>query len=266
MAEPNVAEGQVESGLAGAIAQTPVGEVGQSAVAEQTTEGGPDSKTDDSFFDPNSIKGNPELEKAYKQMQAAYTKHAQKFAENRNKLEAYDSFMKDPVTNLRQLAAQYGIPIAQPTQEVKSWEPQTWEDVMVRARDEAKKEIYKDLSPVFEEVKNLRKTNIEKSLEEIDPQWRLYEEDMMSNLKEHPTLVSSPDKLYRLSVPEKVIMAKATQTAVSKLRGKTDAAQISGGSTTTKTANQVPRGPMSFSDAVKVAEAQLAERGMKRPG
>ena len=38
------------------------------------------------------------------------------------------------------------------------------------AKEEAKKEIYQDLSPVFNEVRNLRKSNIEKSLDDLDPQ------------------------------------------------------------------------------------------------
>lgn len=267
MTDPAITEGQATEAPQGTTEAAPEGGDGQSVASGQTTGNGPDTKADvDSFFDPSTIKGTP-LESAYKQMQAAYTKKAQAFAANRSKIEAYEAFERDPQGTINQLAKAYGLQIVPQSQQQtqENWEPKTWDEVMSRARQEAKQEIIKDFAPIIDEVKNLRKTNIEKSLEEIDPQWKLYEDDMMNTLKEHPSLVKDPAKLYRMSVPEEVLMAKATKEALKKLQNKKDSAQVSGGSTTTKTPSQVPSGPLSFQDAVKFAQQQVAAQGLRRP-
>ena len=273
MTEPGQTEGQAGSGLEGATVAAPGGAEGQSVTEGQTTGSGPDTTAEDSFFDPSSIKGTP-LEPAYKQMQAAYTKKSQGFAANRQKIEAYEQFERNPQGTLQQLAQAYGFQLVQRGQQQngtntnEKWEPQTWDDVMSRAKQEAKADVMKELQPVlgpvFDEVKKLRKSNIENSLDDIDPQWRLYEDDMARSLDQHPTLALDPERLYRMSVPQEVIMAKATKQALEKLQGRTNTAQVSGGSTTTKQSSQV-RTAKTFAEAVELAKAQLAEKGMRAP-
>lgn len=272
MAEPDVTGGQATTGVPGPTGTAPEGGNGQSVSTGQTTGNGPDTAAIESFFDPKSIQGKPELESAYKQMQGQWTKAMQSVKAHRQKIDAYDAFEKNPQGTLQQLAQAYGYQLVQRGQQQQGndkWEPQTWDDVMKRAKDEAKAEVMKEfepvLRPVFDEVKNLRKANIEKSLEEIDPNWKLYEDDMMQALKDHPTLVSDPEKLYRMSVPREVIEARATKAALERLQGKTSSAQVSGGSTTTKQPSQVQRAS-NFQEAVAIAQKKLAEQGLRRPG
>jgi len=262
-AEPGQTEGQVSEGTQeGTTQATPAGEEGQSVTSTQTTGTG-SAGADESFFDPTSIQDSPELMKAYKQMQSAYTKKSQTFKEAQKKVEAYDAFQANPQAYLQQLAQQYGYSLNQPHKgNGESWEPQTWEDVVSHTREE----LMKDFQPILSELNELKKSNLEKTLDDSCPDWRIYEDDMMTNLKSHPSLVKDPVKLYRMSVPEEVLNSQATQRALKKLQTKTDNAQVSGGSTTTKTANSLPRGPLSFNDAVKAAEAKLAADGVRKPG
>lgn len=216
----------------------------------------------ESFFDPASIQDKPELLAAYKQMQSSYTKRMQDFLKHKPKIEAYERFEKDPLGTLQQLAAQYGYQFVQRSQDKadESWNPQSWDDVMAKA----KQEVLKEMSPVFREVKELKKQNVESYLDTKYSDWRTYEAEMMDTLKAHPSLVSDPDKLYRLSVPMEVWEARATKAAMQKLKGATDHAQVSGG-TTTKPTTQKPTGPMNFDAAVAEAHRRLAQQGFKRP-
>ncbi len=190
---------------------------------------------------------------------------------SKTKIDAYEQFERDPHGTMQQLAKAYGYQLLQGQQEKanENWEPKTWDDVFTRAKSEAKAEVMKEfepiLKPVFDEVKNLRKANIEKSLEEIDPQWKLYETDMMDSLKAHPTLVSDPEKLYRMSVPKAVIEAKAMKDALVRLQSKQSSAQVSGGSSTTAKPSQVPRAS-NFQEAVAIAEKQVIAQGFRKPG
>ena len=272
MAEPNQPEGQAKTGPEGATGAATGGEKGQSVGTGQTTGNGPGTTADESFFDPKTIQGKPELEAAYKQMQGAFTKVMQKVRGKQQKADAYERFEQDPQGTLRQLAQAYGFQLVQggPQQNGnEKWEPQTWDEVTSRIKQEAKAEFMKEfepvLKPVFDEVKNLRKASIEKSLDEIDPQWKLYEDDMMTTLQEHPSLVRDPLKLYRLSVPDEVFEAKYTKKALERLQGKAKSSEVSGGSTTTKQPSQV-RTASNFAEAVQIAKEQLAEKGITFPG
>ena len=90
---------------------------------------------------------------------------------------------------------------------------------------------------------------------------------MMTALQTHPTLVSNPMALYKLSVPDDVLQSRATQRALKKMQEKGKSAAVSGASTTTKkSGNKMPDKPLSFDEAVKFAEAQLAEQGIRKPG
>jgi len=270
MAEPEVTEGQADSGLEGATATAPGGESGQPVSTGQTTGNGPDTTAEDSFFDPKTVPA--EQMPAFKLMQAAYTKKTQSIAAQRQKINAYEQFERDPHGTMQQIAQAYGYQLVQRGQQPngnEKWEPQTWDDVMSRAKQEAKAEIMKEfapaLRPVFDEVKNLRKVNIEKSLDEIDPQWKLYEDDMMSALQKYPTLAYEPETLYRMSVPKDYLEARAMKQAMEKLKGRANSAQISGGSTTTQKPSQA-RTASNFAEAVEIAKRQLAEKGLRPPG
>lgn len=217
------------------------------------------------FFDPKSIQDKPELMAAYNEMRAAYTKKTQALSQDRSKVEAYDAFMRDPVGQLRAMATQYGLEIG-PTgqrqlghegQDKAAWEPQSWDDVMARAKQEVINELRPQLEPVFKNMQQVTASNIEKQLDSIDPQWRLYEDDMRANMQEHPSLVKDVAKLYRLSVPEEVLNSRATQAAMKKFEEKAKSAQVHGNQGTTKTAT-VPKKAANFSDAVAQAKAELA--------
>jgi hypothetical protein len=240
------------------VAQTTVTETSGGSNSTETTQQGTQEET---FFDPTSIKGKPELELAYKDMQRAFTEKTSSIAKNKTKVDAYDQFMANPVPVIRQLAQQYGLSIAEATQVAneaqKQFEPQSWDDVMSRA----KKEVLQELQPFLSEVKDFKKQSVEKTLDEKCPDWRTYEDKMMENLQSHPSLVKDPEMLYRLSVPQEVLEGRAAQRALQKLQDKAKGSQMSSGSNTNKSGNFIPKGPRTFAESVAIAKAQLAEQG-----
>lgn len=262
MTDTTASNGQAAADSSGTTAQAPAGSNGSTGSTAQTTGHGPAADAGDSFFDPASIAGKPELEAAYKQMQGSYTKKMQDFAKHRPKIDAYDAFERDPLGTMQRIAQQYGYQFVQAGKDQpKDWAPQSWDDVMARAKEE----VLKEMRPVFNEVKSLKQQNVETYLNTHHPDWKTYETEMMDTLKEHPSLVSDPDKLYRLSVPMEVWQARATKEALQKLQARTDNAQVSGGNTTTRQTTQEPTGPLSFNQAVEVARSRLQQRGVKRP-
>jgi hypothetical protein len=88
---------------------------------------------------------------------------------------------------------------------------------------------------------------------------------MVENLQSHPTLAKDPDLLYRLSVPQEVLEARATKAAMEKLRNGSQNAQVSGSSATVKSGSQKPAGKMTVNEAAEFARAQLAKQGIHRP-
>jgi hypothetical protein len=260
MAEPAAISGQASIGTEGSTVTAPVEQPGKSVDSSQTSITAP--VAEDSFFDPKSIEGKPELQAAYKQMQSAWTKKMQSVSSNKHKLEAYDRFEKDPVGTLKAYAKQLGIEI--PEQQQQKFEPQTWDDVTERSKQEAKAEVLKELQPYLNEVKTIKRQAIEKQLSDIDPQWQLYEDQMAATLEAHPTLVSDPAKLYHLSVPPEVIEQRAYKKALEALNGKKETTP-SGGSSTPKTPSTKPSGPLTWEQSIAAAHAELAARGI-RPG
>lgn len=248
-------EGQATAESTGSTAEA------SESTTVQTTQ--PGSGEAESFFDPKSIQDKPDLVKAYKQMQGAFTKRMQGFKDSQAKLDAYSAFEKDPVGTIKKLSQQYGLNILDGTKPDKEWNPQTWDEVMDRAKKEAKADILKDLEPMFGQVQDLKTRNMEQYLDNSFPDWRAYETDMVDLVQKHPTLASNPDLLYKLAVPETVIESRAAKAALKKLQGQTEG-KVSSGSTTTKTAAK-PNGKLSFNQAVEVAKAQLAEKGMRPP-
>ena len=231
-----------------------------------------DAAVEDTFFDPKTL--TPELMPAYKQMQAAYTRKTQEIAKNRTKVEAYDAFMSDPIGQIQQLAQQYGLSVTrgqaaqmmqgqqtpQPDQAPTNWEPQTWEDVMARAEERVMGKVMQQFTPVMTQVQQIRAKGIETQLNEIDPNWRVYEDDMRQTMAQHPTLVNDVGKLYRLSVPEDVQNSRAVQTALKKLESKTQAATMASKGSSPRTAPVIPKAS-TFEEAVQIAKQQLAEQG-----
>lgn len=243
---------------------------GQPQATSTTTKpsGTADASGEDTFFDPKDL--DPALMPAYKNMQKAFSKKTEALKEHRQKIEAYDQFAKDPLGTIQTYASRLGYKLTQAeaqavadgaaAQASGDWQPQTWGEVMAKAKEE----VLKELSPVFNELQTMKKSNIEKLLDENAPDWREHEEEMISLLRAHPTLASDPVKLYRLALPPEVLETRATQAALKKLQAKTDASKV-GGTSTTKTTPQVPDKAMSFNDAVEYAKRQLAEQGIKGP-
>src|SRR5574343_109968 len=217
---------------------------------------------------PEDLK--PHLDNYRKQLQSDYTKKMQKIAAERKKIEAYESFMANPVANIQQLATQYGLTLQQAAQVQKqqqeAWEPQTWEDVLSQAEERAEKRVMQKLGPFFQNVQKMRATSIEKQLDEIDPEWRTYEEAMREELEQHPTLSADPAKLYRLAVPSEILESRAVQKALKKFEAKQKSSQVTGKSETSNSAPAMPdiRG-MSNSDAfnaaVQAAREKIAKMG-----
>lgn len=262
MTDTTATSGQAAADPTGTTVNAPA--TGQVTVeGAQTTSNG-SAATDESFFDVASIQDKPELLAAYKQMQGSYTKRMQEFSKHKTAIDAYTAFQQDPLGTMRQLATQYGYQFVQgapPTQENKEWNPQSWDDVMERAKEEVRKEM----QPVFREVRDLKQKNIETYMDSKYADWRTYEPQMMDVLKSHPTMVSDPDTLYRMSVPQNVWEARATQAAMQKLKATTENAPAAGGTTPKKTSSE-PSGPLNLSQAVEVARQRLASRGIRPPG
>jgi len=240
----------------------------------QATATGAPQAEEPTFFDPSAIA--EELKPAYKQMQAAFTKKMQGISAYKQKIEAYDQFMRDPIGQMQQVAQQYGYSLSraqaaaavqeQQGQSPQNWEPQSWDEVMSKAEERAEQRIMAKLQPFLGNVQKQTATNIERQLSEIDPQWRAYEDDMRSMLQQHPTLVNDVSMLYRLSVPEEVLTSRAVQTALSKFQSKTEQAKVSG---ITRTSRSEPAPPdltkMKSGDAfrasIEIAKRKLASGG-----
>lgn len=236
--------------------------VGESVASTQTTGNGTE-QSGESFFDYESIKGKPELEAAYKEMQRAFTSKNDVFAKGKDKISQYDNFMKNPVDTMRQLAQQYGYQMVQGQPQDTDGKPKSyenWDQVM----EEAERRVMEKMQPMFGELQNLKKQGVEQALDSSFPDWRTYEDSMMENLQAHPTLVNDHKKLYQMSVPAEVLEAKAMKAALAKIQGTTDSGKIQGQSTTTQQAT-APKAAKSFDEAVTIARAELVKRGMKQP-
>jgi hypothetical protein len=271
-----VQDGQPAGTAAPAVTTQPAGTsdgTGQPGATSQTTNtsGTGDASGEDTFFDPKDL--DPALVPAYKNMQKAFGKKMESIKADRQKIDAYDSFSKDPIGQIQTMAARMGYKLTRAdaaaiadvggtTQSTSNqWEPKTWDEVMARAKEE----VLKDLSPVFAELQTIKKGNLEKILDESAPDWREHEDAMVTLLQEHPTLAKDPVKLYRLALPPEVLESRAAQAALKKLQTKADGARVSGTSTTKQTPSANPTGPISFQEAVEIARRQLAEKGLRGP-
>jgi hypothetical protein len=231
-------------------------------------------ESEPSFFDIKQLA--PELLPAYKQMQGAFTKRMQEASAHRQKIEAYDAFMADPVGNLMEMSKRYGLnvgpvggqPQGQPQQtpqDLQTWEPQSWKEVIDFAKTEAKRELMTELQPMLGQVQQMRAQTIETQLNEIDPAWRTHEDAMRKTLQKHPTMVNDVAELYKLSVPNEVLEARATQAALARFEKKAQASKVATSSGTSKSTVMAPKkGVMSFDEAVEAAKEQCRQEGTYR--
>ncbi len=257
--EPEASQGQAGTADQQATAAAADAQAGQSTEPAPTTGNG--SVSGDTFFDPKSIEGKPELEQAYKQMQGDYTKAKQGLKAQQQKLDAYDNFMANPEASVRQLAEQYGYSLVkgQPdNSESESWQPKTWDDVMERAKELVRAEF----EPVLDEVQTLKKDSVEARLDKDFPDWRTYEDAMVANLGRHPSLANDHEALYELSIPKELRDQRAMQAAMKKLKGETESATVSDNkSTSVPTSDEPPKG-ISFEQAVEYARKKVAAQGL----
>jgi hypothetical protein len=259
MADLEGSVGQVGADSAGTTAEAPTANIAGSEGSAPTSVSAPESAVE-SFFDPASIRGKPELESAYKQMQSAFTKRMQGVSQDRSKIDAYDQFSRDPVGTVQRIATQMGYKLVQPgNEQPKDWNPQTWDDVL----GEAEKRVLRRMEPVYNELRDLKKQSVETYLDDKYADWRTYEDDMLTTLQRHPSLANDPDSLYRLSVPSEVWEARATKQAMEKLQQRTESGQVAGGTKTTRPVASAPSGPLSFDQAVDAARRKLAGMGLR---
>lgn len=258
----------------GSETTTSVESEGQSGAAstEGTTQEGTQQTSEETFFDPRSLDDKPELQSAYKQMQSAFTKKMQGIKDNKQKIDAYDAFYQDPLSQIQQIASQMGYSLTRAeakqvadNQSQENWEPQNWDEVLTKAEQRAYDRIKQDLGPVFNQVKELRESNLERFMDDNFSDWRLHEDEMMQNLKSHPTLVNNPTALYRMSVPPEVLESRATQAALKKLQTKAEGSRTSGASTTKHKEMAMPDKSLSFQEAVEFAKKQVAAKGIAKP-
>ena len=230
------------------------------------------AKTEDTdvFFDPKDLP--PELMPYHKQLQAAFTKKTQGVKQQKEKIEAYDAFMQDIPGNLQRAAQQYGfrmVPQGNPPQAgvqgnepfTPEWQPQTYPELYNAFEQKIMGTLMQRFGPVFDNVQKLATNNVERQLSEIDPDWKVYEDEMTDNLKKHPTLAHDIPKLYQMSVPSEVLTSRAVQTALKKMETTAKSAKIQGKGTMAPT-SPAKKGKPSFQQAVDEAKADLASKGL----
>ncbi len=242
----------------------------------------PDKSDEEEAFDlskvPEELRPHVEaaIKQTDKQLKANYTKKTQEIAKQRHKIEAYDSFESNPVEIMKQMAERYGFQLTpkgggkprssetggngdESESFSETWTPPSWKHVgsAVDQRIESKlNEFMQKIQPVFQNIHQLTTKNIETQLSEIDPDWKLYEDEMTSNLKDHPTLAKDVSKLYRMSVPDEVLESRATQKALKKFEEKAHSANI-GSKSSIRSSSASEKKINSFNDAVVEAKRKI---------
>ena len=195
-------------------------------------------------------------------MQGAFSRGTKANSVGKDKITQFDQFMANPVDTMRQLAQQYGYQMVQGQPQGDDGKAQTfenWDDVMA----EAENRVMAKMKPMFGEIQSMKKQGIELALDNAYPDWRTYEDGMMENLDKYPNLVNDHDMLYRMSVPAKVLEARAIKAANAKITGTTEG-RVSGQSATTQQPAK-SRGKMTFDEAVTFAKGELSAKGIKPP-
>jgi hypothetical protein len=246
----------------------------QSATSETTGTTETDSGSEEeSFFNYDEIKDNPELVKAYKQMQGSFTKAMQANKEGAQKIAAFDAFQADPVGQMQAMSKQLGFTMTRAEAQAElqnqatqtaDFQPETWDDVlsMIEGKIESKMVgiMEQKYGPVVSQVQSMKSQSIEKFLDDTAPDWRQYEDKMKATLNSHPTLANDPETLYRMSVPPEILESRATKKAIAKMQGKVNSSKTSGISTAKKSTStsEVPDSGASFDDVVKWAKEQVS--------
>ena len=232
-----------------------VAATGEGAIGADST--GATSTDEPSFFDPSEL--SPDLLPAYKQMQRAFTQKTQELAKGRDKIRAYDAAINDPRGTIEMLSRQAGIPVSfgqatngQGEPAAPEWQPNDWQEVLDRAGQEGYERAMRELRPV---VGEMRKSQLERDLDDIFPEWRQYETEFAQALQDHPTLAHNAHALTRLATPQNVLDAKATQAALRKLEKRGEGNKSRQGSS--RKVPETPSGPMTLQQSYELAVKQL---------
>ena len=264
--EGQVAETELDTGTTDA---TPGGDDGQSISPDRTTASGTDTgATGESFFDPKTIEHDDNLMAAYKGMQGTFSKKMDGIRAGQNKIDQYDAAIADPQGTVRQLAARLGMTVVdgQPAAvDGETFNPGSWEDVVRHVTDQVRSEMTQQYEPLVGEVKSLKQQNIEQYFDGKYTDWRTYESEMIDTLQQHPSMANDPDRLYQMSLPAEVLEARATERALARLKGSTDAGAVPGAQKATQTTSNKPTGSISFDEAYKYAKGELARQGLTGP-
>jgi uncharacterized membrane-anchored protein YhcB (DUF1043 family) len=227
----------------------------------------------------------PHYEKIRKELQGGFTRKAQQLAQMRQqysqKVQAYDEFMANPVENIMKMGRQYGLNLTQAqAQQVANnqqqaainpdWTPGTWEEVFAKSGEfitPKMQELLKEqLNPYQEkiamlerEISEVRANRVKKQLDQIDPDWQMYEDEMRQVLEVHPSLANDIPKLYRLAVPEEKLLSKATQVALKKYEQKAQAAKVESSGHTKSSEPAKPK-ITTFEEAFQNAKRELGRK------
>tara|TARA_R110002126_G_scaffold85486_1_gene207039 strand:- start:165 stop:773 length:609 start_codon:yes stop_codon:yes gene_type:complete len=202
-------------------------------------------------------------------MQKSFTQKMQGVKASQDKIKLVDDFNRDPVGFTQRLAQQYGITNQQSDQkpqdasgaQAEQFAPKNWDDVFSEFQGRLDGYLNNRFAPVINEVKNVKQKQIESILDEEEPSWREYEDDMVTALREHPTLANEPSKLIRMVMPGEVWEGRAMQKALKRIEDKGKSARTSAGSTVNQpTTSTKQKGNMTFADAVEAAKESLAGR------
>ncbi len=242
MADPEVTGGEAVAEPAGTTANATDGQTQGQSVAPVKTIGNETEQSGESFFDYESVRGKPELEGIYKEMQRGLTKKSEVYKAGIDKARLYDQIMSDPMAAMRQYAQQQGYQVVQGQPQTDDGKPRTynnWEEVDAAADERAERRLNERMNPMLNELQNMKKQNVRQMLDNSYPDWKMYEDSMMENLGKYPKLIEDVDMLYRMSVPQEVLAARATKAALTKIQDTTGTT-IQGQSTTTQQITKKP--------------------------
>lgn len=262
---PGAEAGQASAAPEGTTVAAPSREAtGQANGPTSTTAPEAGQAAANDFFDPANLPQDPEIQKAYRQMQGAFTKRMQEASAMTKDAEQYRAAVQllqsNPQDFINQIASQHGMKVLKAAHEAAEegdWTPRTWEEVIAKAEERAEARVLQKFAPVLEEVHKSKAASFEKVLDDTDPLWRSHEAAFRDNLQKYPGLANDPKALFRLSMPEDYQMSRATQAALKKIQADTQAVKV-GGNSTTRAAVPASKSINSFDDAVAEAKRMIA--------
>jgi hypothetical protein len=210
--------------------------------------------------DPERVKQLRNLEKM---LLGQWTKKNQALAQDRQKVEAYNAFMeqveRDPRGAIVDLQQQLGLSPQQAQQVVEEArgekEYSTWDEVYTDFREQVLAEVRKEIAPAMQNVHKLTTQQVEAQFDSIDPDWRMYEDNIMTTLNKYPQMVNDISTLYRVSVPQEVSEQRAVKEALKRLEKQTKAAAPAAPTPTRSKGSTIQ--VKSFDDAVKKSKMDL---------